>query len=299
MATQLIDMSKLPPPQVVEVPDFEAILADLKADLIAAYPDAADTLELESEPLTKWLQRLAYQLVIHRSKTNDSAIAIMLAYAKGTDLDHIGLLFDTPRLTIVEEDLDAVPPVEKVMEEDDDYRERIHLAPRGYSVAGPEGAYVYFARSASGQVLDARATSPAPGQILISVLSRTGDGTADADLLATVAAALSPKNVRPMTDEVIVDSATIVNYTIEAEIITLPGPDAGAVIAKATTSVQTYAETQRRIGRKPTLSGIIGALQVAGVHRVDLIHPTDNPPVAATESWRCNNFIVTPGGTDE
>src|SRR5258707_10016523 len=35
------------------------------------------------------------------------------------------------------------------------FRSRVHLAPRGFTVAGPEGAYIYHARSADGQVLDA------------------------------------------------------------------------------------------------------------------------------------------------
>ena len=35
---QIIDMSKLPAPAVVAVPDFETILATLKADMVDAMP---------------------------------------------------------------------------------------------------------------------------------------------------------------------------------------------------------------------------------------------------------------------
>ena len=43
----------LPPPSVIEPLDFERILATSKAHLLGHYPEAADTLALESSPLTK------------------------------------------------------------------------------------------------------------------------------------------------------------------------------------------------------------------------------------------------------
>lgn len=48
-------------------PTSEVILAQLKAELAEAMPqyraETVQVLALESEPLTIWLQRLAYQLV--------------------------------------------------------------------------------------------------------------------------------------------------------------------------------------------------------------------------------------------
>ena len=84
-----------------------------------------------------------------------------------------------------------------VMESDADFRRRIILAPEGYSVAGPEGAYIFHALSADPDVLDASATSPTPGEVVVTVLSRTGDGTAPPELLATVEAAVSADDVPP------------------------------------------------------------------------------------------------------
>ena len=49
------------------------------------------------------------------------------------------------------------------------------------SVAGPTGAYEFHALSADGDVKDAAATSPAPGEVVVTVLSRTGDGAAWTD----------------------------------------------------------------------------------------------------------------------
>lgn len=296
---QIIDMSKLPPPDVVEALDFEAEFAALKADMIEAYPAAEETLQLESEPLTKWLQRMAYQIVLHKAKSNESALAVMLPYAKRNDLDNIGAWFDTPRLVITPADPDASPPVEEVLEGDDDYRERIHLAPHGFTVAGPEKAYVYHARKASGQVLDAWPHSPTPGQVVVSVLSRTGNGTASPELIALVAQALGADETRPLTDEVIVQSAEVIEYVIQATIYTLPGPDAGEVIETALESAQAYASSMHRVKRTPTLSGIYGALQVAGVHKVNLISPIADVACDETQAPFCTAVNLTPGGTSE
>ncbi|QKV52646.1 baseplate assembly protein [Comamonas antarctica] len=301
-SAQLIDMSKLPAPTVVTVPDAEAILAALKADLIAAMPVelrtlTAATLGLESEPLTKWLERLAYQLVVERSARNDSAHAVMLAYAQGSDLDQLAVFFGVQRLTITEADPAAVPPVAAVMEDDATFRTRIQLAPRGYSVAGPVGAYVYHAKTADGQVLDAAATSPSPGTVIVSVLARDGSGVPPQALLAKVAAAVNAEDVRPLTDEVIVQAAGIVPYLISAKVYTLPGPDSSSVLETALMRVRAYAEDMHRIGRRPTLSGIYAALHIEGVQRVELTSPTADVAVSETQASWCTAIDVTYGGT--
>lgn len=293
---QLIDMSKLPAPTVVQPLDYETILAGMRADLVAAYPAAAEVLEMESEPLTIWLQRMAYQVLLLRSQMNESARAVMLAYATGSDLDQLGAFFGVERLVVTPADPDAIPPVPAVMESDASLRERIRLSPQGYTVAGPVGAYVFHARSASGLVLDAAATSPTPGQVLVSVLSAVGDGTADEDLLATVSAALTAEEVRPLTDEVVVQSAGIVRYSIAATVYTLYGPDSSSVLATIDTRIREYAEAQHRIGRQPTLSGIYAALHIDGVQRVILTSPAADVAVGPTQASWCESIHITYGG---
>lgn len=294
--SQLIDMSKLPAPAVVQVPDFEAVLVNLKADLVAAYPPAAPVIELESEPLTKWLERTAYQIVVERSARNDSAHAVMLAYAQGSDLDQLAAFYDVQRLVITPADPAAVPPVEEVMESDDDFRARIQLAPRGYSVAGPVGAYIFHAKSADGQVLDAYPVSPTPAQVVVSVLARDGEGVPTQALLDKVYAALTAHDVRPLTDEVLVQPAGIVHYQIAATVYMLPGPDASSVMAEIQTRAEQYAAAMHRIGRLPTLSGIYAALHIDGVARVVLHSPAADVAVSNTQASYCTAIDLAFGG---
>ena len=61
----------------------------------------------------------------------------------------------------------------------DALRLRVPAAFEGLSVAGPTAAYEFHARSADGRVADASATSPSPAEVVLTVLSREGDGTAD------------------------------------------------------------------------------------------------------------------------
>ena len=192
----VIDLSQLPAPQIVDVPDFETLLAERKAEFVALHPKDEQeavirTLELESEPVTKLLQENAYRELLLRQRINEAAQAVMVAYAIGGDLDQLAANYNVKRLTVTPADNDAVPPVAAVMESDEALRLRVPAAFEGLSVAGPTAAYEFHARSADGRVADASATSPAPAEVVLTVLSREGDGTAEKDLLDVVEKALN------------------------------------------------------------------------------------------------------------
>ena len=87
-----IDLTQLPPPDVLDYPNFEALLSERKAALIAACPEAiratiAATLELESEPLTIDLEQSVYREYLLRERINTAVKATFLATATGADLD--------------------------------------------------------------------------------------------------------------------------------------------------------------------------------------------------------------------
>lgn len=54
----VIDLSQLPAPQIMDVPNFETLLAEHKASFIAFYAAVWRTLRLESESVTKLLQAM-------------------------------------------------------------------------------------------------------------------------------------------------------------------------------------------------------------------------------------------------
>lgn len=299
-----VDLSQLPAPEIVDVPDFETLLAVRKAAFVALYPaDEQDavrrTLALESDPVVKLLQENTYREILLRQRINEAAQAVMVAYALSSDLDQLAANYGVGRLVVTPADDNAVPPVAAVMETDDELRLRVPQAFEGLSVAGPTAAYEFHARSADGRVADVSATSPAPATVVITVLSREGNGASPADLLAVVDAALNDESIRPVADRVTVQSAAIMPYEINATLYFYPGPEAEPILAAARARLEKYIASQARLGRDIRRSAIFAALHVEGVQRVELASPAQDVVLDKTQAAWCESWSVLIGGTDE
>ncbi|HDR8983579.1 TPA: baseplate J/gp47 family protein [Burkholderia vietnamiensis] len=297
MRTTPIDLSQLPAPDIVDELDYETILAEKKARLVSLYPkeqqdEIAATLELESEPMVKLLQEGAYEKMLLLALINEKARGILLAYAKRSTLEHIGALFDVDRLLISPGDPDQ--GIDPVYEDDDSLRERIQLAPRGFSVAGPDDAYVFHARAADGRVKAATAYSPSPCVMIVTILSREGDGTASQELINIVDKALEKK--RPQADEVIVQSAKIVPYAIRATLRFFNGPDRAVALAEAKKKTLQFAESMHRPGSEVTKDGLYASMRVAGVQKVLLDTPAEGVPIAIDQAPYCTGIELMDGG---
>lgn len=323
-----VDLSKLPPPKLVEELDYETILAEWIVAMKLVMPAYVVR---ESDPATKVMQIGAYREMLLRQRVNDAAYAVMPAYAEDSDLDQIGARAGIARFVLDEGDpANGIPAT---LESDEDFRRRIVLAPEGFSVAGPEGAYIFHALSADARVLDASAYSPEPddirqivfdvldahsaspallaamasaldnanwpGDVIVSVLSRDGDGTATGDLTAAVSTYLSAETRRPLTDHVIAQSAQIITYMVEAIITTFSGPDSAVVMATAQASLDKYVASSHRMGRDITISGLHAALHVEGVHNVTLISPVADIIVDRTSAAYCTGTSLIFAGTGE
>ncbi|EAU8532867.1 baseplate assembly protein [Salmonella enterica] len=295
-----VDLSQLPQPAIIEALDFEVILAEIKQFMISKFPEEVRTavaaaLELESEPLNIIAQAFAWRELLLRQRINDGAAACMLSHSVATDLDNIAGNMDTERLVITP----ATDTTNAVMESDTALRMRAQAAFDGLSVAGPSGAYEYFARSASGKVADAKATSPSPAVVVLSVLSTEGDGTATPELLTTVKDALSAEDRRPVGDRLTVQSAEIVNYNINAKLFFYPGPESEPIQNAAHDALQAWITLQGKIGRDVAHSAIMAALHVQGVQRVELTEPATDIVISDTQAARCVTVTIAKGGTDE
>lgn len=298
-----IDLSALPAPQVVEPLNFEALFSAFRADLLARIPGAArssvaSVLALESEPLTKLAQAIAYRELLLRQRMNEEALALMLAYATGSDLDHIGVtyFYGTARHVVQEEDLTATPPKARIMETDADYRRRLSLQPASVSVAGPVQAYIFHALSAHANVADATAISPTPANVTVTVLGRNAGNVPDEETLDAVRNALNDSLVRPVADRVLVQAAEIVDYQITAAVTVPHGPDASAIGRAIADNVRSYKDAPRRLARDVARSAIYAALHVSGVERVELTHPATDIALSSHQASRCTAVNITING---
>ena len=281
----LLDLSKVPPPDTVDVPSFDAGFENWIADLAAqatAYGATYNVGTIRSDPLGWFCRVGAYRgEVLLRTRVNDGIKAVLLATAEKGDLDNVCADFNIVRRVIVPANPTTNTPA--VMESDDSLRARRALAPEALSTAGSYGAYRFFAIEASAEISDVGVYGPEydfvdPGQVVVCVLSSNGDGTPSPAALRAVSAtlrawespdlpgwihpapsALDADNLRPDTDWVIVRAAEPLHYAVQATIEVPPGADADALRLASQARVQAYCALRQRIGGKVTRNGLIAA----------------------------------------
>jgi len=271
-----IDLSKLPAPDVIESLDYETLLSDYISDFVAKNPNYATL--LESDPAIIILQVMAYRELLLRNRINEAAKANMLAYATGGDLDNLAAFYGVERL---------------VDETDERLKIRTQLALEGFSTAGPIGAYIFHSLSASNEVKSVLPKSPNPGEVLVTILSNVDDGTASNDLVTTVNNKLNQDDIRPLTDQVTTQGATIINYTVEAVITVYPGPSSAVVETEARTALEKFVSERHEIDRIVAISGIYDALHVDGVKKVELTTPINDIITTDEEAPYCTDIIIS------
>lgn len=184
-------------------------------------------------------------------------------------------------------------------ESDEAYRERIRIAPESFSVAGPTGAYIYWAKTASSLISDVAVISPQPGYVEIYPLLEGGELPSQT-ILNDVAAVCNDDRIRPLTDHVSVISPTAVSYDVEAEYyIEAEDSSSSAEIQEAVTkAVNEYVFWQKtKLGRDVNPSELIRRMVNAGAKRVDVTSPIFTT-VSASEVAIADTISVTFGGVD-
>ena len=280
-STTIQELSTLPEPGIIETLSFDAIFSALIRDFQARYPDF--TALLESDPAVKLLEVAAYRELLLRNRINDAARGQMLAFAAGSDLGHLGAFYGVERLE---------------GESDSALRRRIRQRVMGFSNAGGADTYRYWALTASPEIADVAVTSPRPGHVRISVLSRLGDGTASEELLDAVKAVASRDDIRVLTDTVHVLGAEIVPVNVTANIWLLRDS-----VTELTDALPGWLASEfagaAMLGFDITLSWLTGKLHVPGVHRVELLSPAKDIHIQPWQVARLNACALNLAGRDK
>lgn len=294
--SRTIDLSQLPPPAIIQMPEFEALKQARLAELQGL--DPVFNAVLESDPAIKLLEILVYREMVGVQRFNSGIWAVLLAYAKGADLDQLGANYDVARREITPPDNSTIPPTPAVMETDDEFRYRIQLSWHALNTAGSNKSYEYHALSAEGDVLDAIAYGPPdtlPGYVDVYVLSRTGNGVPPQSLLDVVSAALNGEFVRPLTDFVTTRPATVLEYQIIATVYTDAGPSGDVVMGNAENAAWRFAQQQHRFDSRVDIGGVYRALRQPGTTHVELVSPVTDLIPAPGEVFYCTDVILTRG----
>lgn len=304
-----IDLSKLEKPELLKPLVIEDLIAEMIADLRARDPHQYAEI-LESDPAVKLLETEAYRIKQEVDQINYKASQLSLAWAEGDLLDHIGLTYfgGTQRLVVQAADASASPPKELVMEKDDSYRYRLSLYPESITTAGSNNAYIFHALSADGRVSDVSVTSPYPGTTLVSVIAAGNAlpavdfeapawkqvisgtwgvdvtlnlaafnpqaSTVGADVLANVNARLQPDDVRPQSEEVLVQAGVVGDYDLRVDVYMYVGVGRAQVMQASARALIAYVSNQFKLGRDINDSGIKAAAHGVGVQRAVRVTPT-------------------------
>lgn len=189
-------------------------------------------------------------------------------------------------------------------ESDPDFADRIRLAPNSFSVAGPEKAYVYHAKSVSPAIIDVKVDSPTPGEVDVYVLLTDGTLPTE-DTLEQIEEHLSDENIRPLTDYVVVKAPTASNYEIELHywISQEDSSKAAQIQADVEAAVEQYRLWQQtKIGRDITPGKLLQLVFAAGASRVDnsKLKPATWKKLEAMQVAQCSKVnVVYEGYKDE
>jgi phage-related baseplate assembly protein len=278
MAT--IDFSSIPEPTIIEELAFEAILQAMIADLQARDPSYTEI--LESDPGVKILEVAAARELILRQRVNDALRATLLRYATAGDLDNLAAFYGVTRLTGETDEALQARTIERIM---------------GSSTAGGASWYRYQALTASPLVRDAAVSSPAPGEVLVNILSTQGNGTANSNLLTAVNTVLQSDDVRVVTDTVTVASATITQVPVTAEVWLYPETPI-EVFNGLEDRLTSAFDNASGLGWNVTRSWLIAQLHPAGVQRVVLTEPAADVVCGPSQAPALGSITLTMAGRD-
>lgn len=269
MATDPFDLSLLPAPGVIEELKYESILSRQRAKFMevwevvrAANPGtllpAYDVQLLETDPAMIGNEAETYRETVLRARINDAAKANLLAFATGTDLDHLAAFYDVFRMA---------------GENDDRLVTRVILAIQGRSPGGTEERYKFIAMSADISVADAFVYTAGRSPLInVAIYSNAADGVASPSLLSKVNAALQAPGVRMVNDTIVVASAVRKVVDIEADYWLLPTASAD-LSAAAEDNLRTSWLAIRNLGRDLTTTWWTSKLMVSGMQNIVPISP--------------------------
>ena len=182
-------------------------------------------------------------------------------------------------------------------ETDEGLRLRTRQRIIGFANAGGAAHYRYWALSASPEVADVEVDSPEPGRVRISVLAKGEEQTVSNAVLDAVRAVVLRDDIRVLTDTVEVVPAELMPVTVHARLWLYPDAPLetlAAIQAVFASSLAAYAG----LGWDLTRSWIVGQLQRAGVHKVDLLSPTTDIRVATNQAVRLASLNLKFAGRD-
>lgn len=234
------------------------------------------------------------------SVTVPATCTIAGAFGNGFSAGELNVLVNTlPYVKRVENTVTTYGGADR--EDDESLRERVYAYPNSYATAGPIGAYEYHAKTAFPEVGDVMVRSEAPGEVNIYFICE-GGGIPDPELIARVKNHLDDKNIRPLTDKVIVQAPKAQVYDVRMTYY-IPVSSKATVVAAIQGAVDTAVEIYNtwqteKIGRDINPSYLIQKVMEAGAKRVEV----ESPPFMVLDKStvaKLGSVTVNYGGVED
>lgn len=164
-------------------------------------------------------------------------------------------------------------------ENDENFRERIQIAPESFSVAGPKGAYEYYARSAHQDIIDVAVIGPPEieaGYVRLYPLMKGGELPSQ-EVLDAVLAKCGADDVRPLTDCVSVHSPETVSYALNVKyyIDRAKATQSTEIQVSVESAIHEWVTWQRsKLGRDLNPSELNHRIISAGAKRAEITSPS-------------------------
>lgn len=217
-----------------------------------------------------------------------------------TLVDPIPYIASVTNTTISEGGADA--------EGDEAFRLRIQEAPESFSVAGPVGAYEYWAKTASTKITDVKVTSPVPGEVVIYPLLEGGEIPQE-EIKQKVLDTCNDEAIRPLTDKISVQAPSVKEYSINLKYYLWKEDvaDIDRIKEAVQKAVDTFVLWQKEImGRDINPSELTRLIMRAGAKRVEIVEPVFIPVKggAKEDSYTvevavCKSRTITYGGAED
>lgn len=274
----------LPRPVVTQPVSFETAFQHRLGEFVDRMRAAGidyDVQDLETDPAAIAAQAAGYADMYFTAALNDAARVILLpSFAEGSDLDLHATRAGLERL---ENETDAA------------LRERIRLAWKGKSAAGPDDYYKSAARNFSPLVKDVGITAETRAfsqrVLIVSILTSVNGGELSEDLQQGLTSALNDPAFRSRNVTVEVVSAVVLTKNVTATLYLYPETPE-AVVDEARAALMAAMERDQRLGFDLTRSYVEKHLHQPGVQRVELQAWT-NAFAAANEAIRLGDVALS------
>lgn len=279
-----MSQTKLPPPELIENIDYEAILAASLTRLKAKFDTAGIpwTVEgLETDPAKILQEELVYLVVYLLQLGNEKFVLYFVDYAYGVALDVLAVFYGVTRMQ---------------NEKDGRFKTRIKLHIVGRSGGGPEERYKALVMDAH---LDVKAVAIWDNGIdptlYVGVLSSAPGGHAGEELLEAVLAHLNLPTNKVTSDRFVVVSA--VTKTIDIALkVQLEEHARNSALEALEAKLRAAWDAEDRLGLDLTRAWLVANAMGDGVNNVIVEAPFADVVADPNEAIALGSILIIPTG---